>query len=140
MKTDKKATANAVEDTDKDNSIFGRVSLPAKTEMAENILLSGRYKLCLYSGCRPKNLNDPPTGILLCIAGSKQNAPIIADGLASYFILSENEKPVFMGLVGTSGANLIVPNICFRKDSLFTVDSFSLQTLIVMLKEKDNKQ
>ena len=123
-----------------DNQTIGEIelschlSLPSKIKIPDNIFLSGRYELCIYTGAKPLTLESPltATGILLCKVGIGGKGLIIADGMAGYFVLLRDEKVVFIGTVGTSGTDLVLPNIDFVKGGFFTVDSFSEQTLAAM--------
>ncbi len=121
-----------------DNQTIGEIelschlSLPSKITISDNILLSGEYELRIYTGAKPLTLESPLTGTLLCKVDIPGKGLIIADGTAGYFVLLKNEEVVFIGTVGTSGTNLVLPNINFVKGGFFTVDSFSEQTLAAM--------
>ena len=92
--------------------------------MPNDILGSGEYEICIYSGVKPATLKEKSEGRLLSKGPVGKANPIITSGMASYFIVSKNGQAVYMGNIGTSGCALVVPNINFIEDGFFTVDSF----------------
>jgi len=106
------------------------ITMPCKLELNEDFSLDGnKYEFYIFAGVKPDNIGEKPIcmaieGMLLCKVVNKGPAPIIADGIASYFVIIRNGKEVAgHGNIGTSGCPMIVPNTNFVRDDFFTIDN-----------------
>ena len=101
------------------------LSLPSKITIPDNILLSGEYELCIYTGTKPATLNEKPEGRLISKGRVGRANPIIDSGRASYFIILKDKQAIYMGNIGTSGCSMILPTTKLVKGGSFIVDDFS---------------
>lgn len=85
-----------------------------------------KYKYCIYTGCKPANLEEIPTGRLLCKGVFGKPAKIIADGTAGHFVILKmsifGQEFADYGMIGTSGGcPMTISSTSFVKDSFCTV-------------------
>ena len=109
-------------ETNKEETLF-YAALPAKLKVPKNVLESGDIlsfdEIRIYTGSRPNNLSEAPSGRLLCKVAMGKSALMLATGTAGCYILLKNKRPVYIGTAGTSGCGLDLATTAFKKGGLF---------------------
>lgn len=85
-----------------------QVISPAELKLPVKIKITNEYDVSIYTGTKPAILDEKPKGRLISKGPVGKLNPIVSSGMASYFIISKNNKAVYMGKIGTSGCDIAV--------------------------------